>query len=596
MTSSSWPGTSPRLSRGSGSCPTSGATGPCRADSSLKAGPGVGTGLVQALFCPPYPAWEPHPITALLSLSGRPPGWHRSGHWLPLHAPPLLRVRSTPHPQQDWKPHGARRCPAVRGLGLESTSWLCDGGQVASPLWDSVSSSLKQEWRSPMTRSGDTTWKEASTAPGAGVFFLSSAEGEQISFLFDCIVRGISPTKGPFGLRPVLPDPSPPGPSTVEERVAQEALETLQLEKRLSLLSHAGRPGSGGDDRSLSSSSSEASHLDVSASSRLTAWPEQSLSSASTSQEGPRPAAAQAPGEAMLGASRPPPKPLRPRQLQEVGRQSSSDSGIATGSHSSYSGSLSSYAGSSLDVWRATDELGSLLSLPAAGAPEPSLCACLPGAVEYQVPTSLRPHYDTPRSLRLVPRDHSPASQGSPGDSAAGDSGGQTSAGCPSGWLGTRRRGLVMEAPQGSEATLPSPAPGEPWEAGSPHAGPSPAFFSACPVCGGLKGVAASAPGPVTAHSGSPGPVAVDSPGPERPRGEPPAYVNIPVSPPSGKQLHYMGLELQEASEGVRGASASLYAQIDIAATEMAHKVGAQHARAREEQLSELEQRKAAPQ
>ncbi|XP_017718630.1 PREDICTED: protein Dok-7 isoform X5 [Rhinopithecus bieti] len=399
--------------------------------------------------------------------------------------------------------------------------------------------------------------------------------------------------------------PSPPGPSTVEERVAQEALETLQLEKRLSLLSHAGRPGSGaalascsvsGDDRSLSSSSSEASHLDVSASSRLTAWPEQSLSSASTSQEGPRPAAAQAPGEAMLGASRPPPKPLRPRQLQEVGRQSSSDSGIATGSHSSYSGSLSSYAGSSLDVWRATDELGSLLSLPAAGAPEPSLCTCLPGAVEYQVPTSLRPHYDTPRSLRLVPRDHSPTSQGSPSDGAAGDSGGQTSAGCPSGWLGTRRRGLVMEAPQGSEATLPSPAPGEPWEAGSPHAGPSPAFFSACPVCGGLKGVAASAPGPVTARSGSPGPVAVDSPGPERPCGESPAYVNIPISPSSRKQLHYMGLELQEASEGVRGASASLYAQIDITATEMAHRVGAQHARAREEQLSELEQRKAAPQ
>lgn len=44
-------------------------------------------------------------------------------------------------------------------------------------------------------------------------------------------------------------DPSPPGPSTVEERVAQEALETLQLEKRLSLLSHAGRPGSGGGAR-----------------------------------------------------------------------------------------------------------------------------------------------------------------------------------------------------------------------------------------------------------------------------------------------------------------------------------------------------------
>uniref|UniRef100_A0A2I2Z6G1 Docking protein 7 n=1 Tax=Gorilla gorilla gorilla TaxID=9595 RepID=A0A2I2Z6G1_GORGO len=173
----------------------------------------------------------------------------------------------------------------------------------------------------------------------------------------------------------------------------------------------------------------------------------------------------------MVGASRPPPKPLRPRQLQEVGRQSSLDSGIATGSHSSYSGSLSSYAGSSLDVWRATDELGSLLGLPAAGAPEPSLCICLPGTVEYQVPTSLRPHYDTPCSLRLAPRDHSPTSQGSPGNSAARDSGSQTSAG----------------GPQGSEATLPGPAPGEPWDAGSSHAGPPPAFFLACPVCGGLK-------------------------------------------------------------------------------------------------------------
>lgn len=40
-------------------------------------------------------------------------------------------------------------------------------------------------------------------------------------------------------------DPSPGGPA-LEERVAQEALEALQLEKRLSLLSHPGRPGSGG--------------------------------------------------------------------------------------------------------------------------------------------------------------------------------------------------------------------------------------------------------------------------------------------------------------------------------------------------------------
>jgi len=126
-------------------------------------------------------------------------------------------------------------------------------------------------------------------------------------------------------------------------------------------------------------------------------------------------------------------------------------------------------------------EFGSLLSLPpAAGVPEPSLCACPPGTAEYQVPTALRHHYDTPRSLRQAPRDQTPAAQGGPDDGGAGDSGGQMSAGCPSGWLGARRRGQAMEAP-GCEA------PGEGWEAGSPHAGPPPAFFSTCPVCGGLK-------------------------------------------------------------------------------------------------------------
>ncbi|XP_033275419.1 protein Dok-7 isoform X4 [Orcinus orca] len=268
------------------------------------------------------------------------------------------------------------------------------------------------------------------------------------------------------------------GGPAVEERVAQEALEALRLEKRLSLLSHSGWPGSAGDDRSLSSSSSEASHSDVSASSRLVPWPEPSPSSAGATPEGLGLAAAQAPGEAAAGASRPPPRPLRPRQLQEVGRQSSSDSGIATGSHSSYSGSFSSFAGSSLDVWRGAEELGSLLSLPGGVVPEPGLCACAPGAAEYQVPTAPRPHYDTPRSLRQAARDQPPATQGSASDGAAGDSGGRLAAGCPSGWLGERRRGQATEAPSG---------PGEPWEAGAPHVGPPPALFSACPVCGGLK-------------------------------------------------------------------------------------------------------------
>ncbi|XP_030741294.1 protein Dok-7 [Echinops telfairi] len=322
----------------------------------------------------------------------------------------------------------------------------------------------------------------------AGVFFLSSAEGERISFLFDCIVRGVSPTKGPFGLRPVLPDPSPTGSVTVEERAAQEA---LQLEKRLSLLSHPARPGSRGDDRSLSSSSSEASHSDVSAAgSRLTPWPEPS-SSASTSQEGPAPGAARAlhlgeaasSGEVVPGTSQSgPPKPLRPRQLQDVGRQGSSDSGIATGSHSSCSGSFSSYAGSSLEVWPSPEEFGSLLSLPpAAGAPEPSLCACPPGATpraaEYQVPGAPRPHYDTPRSLRQVPRDQATPSSPEEGAAAARPSTATAgdSAGCPSGWPGTEVRGPATEVS------------GEPWEAAAPPAGPSPASFSACPVCGGFK-------------------------------------------------------------------------------------------------------------
>jgi len=110
-----------------------------------------------------------------------------------------------------------------------------------------------------------------------------------------------------------------------------------------------------GDDRSLSSSSSDTSHSDVSVGSRLTIWPEQS--SASTSQESHGLAAAKGihlgeekiHPEGARGITKPPPKPLRSRQLQEIGRQSSSDSGIATGSHSSYSGSFSSYAGS-LDI------------------------------------------------------------------------------------------------------------------------------------------------------------------------------------------------------------------------------------------------------
>lgn len=44
-----------------------------------------------------------------------------------------------------------------------------------------------------------------------------------------------------------------------------------------------------------------------------------------------------------------------------------------------------------------------------------------------------------------------------------------------------------------------------------------------------------------------------DVPTPDRPHSETATYVNIPVSPTSKKQLHYMELELQESSTSIRG-------------------------------------------
>ncbi|NXY40464.1 DOK7 protein, partial [Ceuthmochares aereus] len=335
----------------------------------------------------------------------------------------------------------------------------------------------------------------------AGVFFLSCAEGEQISFLFDCIVRGISPTKGPFGLRPVLPDPST-NPAYSEERLAHEA---LQLEKRLSLLSHTSRQGSGGDERSLSSSSSDTSHSDVSVGSRLTIWPEQS--SANTSQESHGLAAAKGIHlgeektfpEGAHGTTKPPPKPLRSRQLQEIGRQSSSDSGIATGSHSSYSGSFSSYAGS-LDICHG-DEFGSLLSLPLNFPSDQSLCTCphsepqRGAGSEYQVPSSLRHVYDIPRSLlqaaskdvqpkssySTLPKDQAPSPQESSKDSSD-----ETYVDFVSRWSDTKPPGQVSDS-KSSEFSPPSGASADPCDTCSPHLGMTRALFSACPICGGLK-------------------------------------------------------------------------------------------------------------
>uniref|UniRef100_A0A452H373 Uncharacterized protein n=1 Tax=Gopherus agassizii TaxID=38772 RepID=A0A452H373_9SAUR len=478
-------------------------------------------------------------------------------------------------------------------------------------------------------------------------------------------------------------DPSA-NPAYMEERVAHEA---LQLEKRLSLLSHSSRQGSGGDDRSLSSSSSDTSHSDASVGSRLTIWPEQSSSSASQESHG----LAAAKGihfgeektlaEGARGTTKPPPKPLRSRQLQEIGRQSSSDSGIATGSHSSYSGSFSSYAGS-LDICHG-DEFGSLLSLPLNLPSDQNLCTCLHSepqrslGSEYQVPSPVRHIYDTPRSLLQAvaidvqhksadstqPKDQDPAPQGisdpkvlvphsetrmareqsqdrgrhaSLLPEGTKDSSDETYVDFVSRWSDVKPQGQVLDS-KSSELAPPSGVPADPCEIYSPHPGMTRALFSACPICGGLKGTAVlqsgvlpalpgasvmAASGSLKVHKGhtlqagpkggfgfmappaelgtSTGPeepggavgYSTDLPVSDRPHSETTTYVNIPVSPTSKKQLHYMELELQEPSTGIRGGGSTKYAQIDIAATETAHKVGTQHAQCREERLQELEHKK----
>ncbi|KFQ32436.1 Protein Dok-7, partial [Mesitornis unicolor] len=370
-----------------------------------------------------------------------------------------------------------------------------------------------------------------------------------------------------------------------------------------------------GDDRSLSSSSSDTSHSDVSVGSRLTIWPEQS--SASTSQESHGLAAAKGIHlgeektlpEGARGTTKPPPKPLRSRQLQEIGRQSSSDSGIATGSHSSYSGSFSSYAGS-LDICHG-DEFGSLLSLPLNFPSDQNLCTCphsephRGAGSEYQVPSSIRHIYDIPRSLlqaasrdvqqksadSTLPKDQAVSPQESSKDSSDG-----RYVDFVSRWSDTKPQGQVTDS-KSSELSPPSGASADPYDTCSPHLGMTRALFSACPICGGLKvGQGFGQPGlvggvPAHGREGAVG-YSADVPASDRPHSETATYVNIPVSPTSKKQLHYMELELQEPSTSIRGSGSSRYAQIDIAATETAHKVGTQHAQCREERLQELEQKK----
>lgn len=67
-----------------------------------------------------------------------------------------------------------------------------------------------------------------------------------------------------------------------------------------------------------------------------------------------------------------------------------------------------------------------------------------------------------------------------------------------------------------------------------------------------------------------------EMPPPERQHSEGATYVNIPISPTSKKQLHYMELELQEQASGTWGAGTQTPSQskeASILASCSAHKV-----------------------
>ncbi|CAB1416470.1 unnamed protein product [Pleuronectes platessa] len=234
-------------------------------------------------------------------------------------------------------------------------------------------------------------------------------KGEQISFLFDCIVRGVTPSRAPHGLRPSLPadlrhsalGPTAPAytppsdlsadPGSAEERISQQ---TSDLEKRLSMLSQCSLASSSsstastyscstsvaGDDHS-SISSSSSSQSDTSYGSRLSFWVEPlarlHLSTETVSSSSTVKALASADDRlyaAVMGGTgtRPSSAQLHPRGLHDSGRQSSLDSGIGTGtgSQSSYSGSCSSCTGS-LDAASqgGGEEIDSVASQPATSSP-----------------------------------------------------------------------------------------------------------------------------------------------------------------------------------------------------------------------------------
>lgn len=193
------------------------------------------------------------------------------------------------------------------------------------------------------------------------------------------------------------------------------------------------------------------------------------------------------------GGSRPAAKP--PRQLQEIGRQSSSDSGIATGSHSSYSGSFSSYTGS-LDITPG-EEFGSVFSLPPHLVQELSPCTCLTvSGHDYQVPTSLRYLYDTPRSVLQevggdtkdgepsTPTKDNPASSGLKMDSAKVDKACVEACDSHSETTGREAASEHLQGPSEESRKSVAPSSDHP---DSCHICSPKTIVTICSVCGGFK-------------------------------------------------------------------------------------------------------------
>lgn len=247
-------------------------------------------------------------------------------------------------------------------------------------------------------------------------------------------------------------------------------------------------PSGGGDDRSLSGSSDTSDtsrsdwsgpvpgHMDSAGQVGGIVAPLQSLEKLSISQ-GNRPTSTAAA------------EPLR--QLQEMGRQSSADSGLASGSHSSTSSG--SFSWCSLDVV-STQDFGCVFSCPPRSAQELNPCSC-PSASghEYQVPTSLRYLYDLPRTA--CPAEGTPCrpTEDTPGPSGPSELSEPTTDSEQRDESCNQRptpadTEPVSEQPQGlqedSQRTRVAPSGGH---SDSSHICSSKAIVTICSACGGFK-------------------------------------------------------------------------------------------------------------